>query len=376
MRDLMAETKRVLITGVSRFWGAHLARQLEADPSVEAIVAVDTQTPLVELIRTDYVRADIRHSLIGKLLRAMKIDTVVHAGLIVDPRRAPARLVHETNVIGTMNLIAACGAADSPVQKLVVKSSTAIYGSEPDDPSFWSEEMVRRAPPHDTFTRDLDEVEAYVRDFSIRRPDAVVTVLRFANVLGPSHDTPFARLFGLGVVPTVCGFDPRLQFLHEEDAVAVFERMVLESHPGTFNVAGSGIVVLSQAVSMMGKVNLPVIPFFGSELAMAALDRVVAIGFSPHLTRLLRYGRVVDTTALSERLGEVVRHSTLDAVLAHARTRRVRDLVDPSHEYEYEAELEDFLRSRRTSSSNGHARPVPARRARRTARPRPSRTEI
>jgi hypothetical protein len=133
--------------------------------------------------------------------------------------------------------------------------------------------------------------------------------------------------------------------------------------------------VLSQAVSMMGKVNLPVIPFLGSELAMAALDRVVAIGFSPHLTRLLRYGRVVDTTALSERLGEVVRHSTLDAVLAHARTRRVRDLVDPSHEYEYEAELEDFLRSRRTSSSNGHARPVPARRARRTARPRPSRTE-
>jgi hypothetical protein len=103
----------------------------------------------------------------------------------------------------------------------------------------------------------------------------------------------------------------------------------------------------------------------------------VALGFSPHLTRLLRYGRVVDTTALSERLGDVVRHSTLDAVLAHARTRRVRDLVDPSreHEYEYEAELEDFLRSRRASSSNGHARPVPARRARRTARPRPSRTE-
>ena len=374
MRDLMAETKRVLITGVSRFWGAHLARQLEADPSVETIVAVDTHTPLVELTRTEYVRADIRHSLIGKLLRELNIDTVVHASLIVDPRRAPARLVHETNVIGTMNLIAACSAADSPVQKLVVKSSTAIYGSEPDDPSFWSEHMVRRAPAHDTFTRDLDEVEAYARDFSIRRPDAVVTVLRFANVLGPSHNTPFARLFDLSVVPTVFGFDPRLQFLHEEDAVAVFERMVLESHPGTFNVAGSGIVVLSQAVSLMGKVNLPVIPFFGSELAMTALDSVVALGFSPHLTRLLRYGRVVDTSALSERLGDVVRHTTLDTVLTHARTRRVRDLVEPAQGHEYEAELEEFLRSRKASSSNGHARSIPARRARRTARPRRSRS--
>ncbi len=132
------------------------------------------------------------------------------------------------------------------------------------------------------------------------------------------------------------GFDPRLQYLHEEDAVAVFERMVLESHPGTFNVAGSGIVVLSQAVSVMGKVNLPVIPFIGSELAMTALDRAVSIGFSPHLTRLLRYGRVVDTSALSERLGDVVRHTTLDTVLAHARTRRVRGLVDRSNDYEYE----------------------------------------
>ena len=371
----MVTRQRVLITGVSRFWGSELAQRLESDPQVEQIVGVDVREPTADLSRTDFVRADIRHSLIGKLVRALGIDTVVHANLIVDPRRTSSRVAHETNVIGTMNLLAACSGADSPVRKLVVKSSTAIYGSEPDDPSFWSEDMVRRALPHDTFTRDLDEVEAYVRDFSIRRPDAVVTLLRFANVLGPGHDTPFARLFDLAVVPTVFGFDPRLQFLHEEDAVAVFERMVLESHPGTFNVAGSGIVVLSQAVSVMGKVNLPVIPFIGSELAMTALDRTVSLGFSPHLTRLLRYGRVVDTSALSERLGDVVRHTTLDTVLAHARTRRVRDLVDRSNEYEYEAELEDFLRSRRASGSNGHARSVPARRARRPARPRPSRTE-
>src|SRR5205807_8250040 len=156
--------QRVLITGVSRFWGAELAQHLEPNPLIEQIVGVDVREPTRELSRTDFVRADIRHSLIGKLVRALGIDTVVHTNLIVDPRRTSARIAHETNVIGTMNLLAACSGADSPVRKLVVKSSTAIYGSEPDDPSFWTEDMTRRTPPRDAFSRDIVEVESYVRD--------------------------------------------------------------------------------------------------------------------------------------------------------------------------------------------------------------------
>ncbi|MFN2581513.1 MAG: NAD-dependent epimerase/dehydratase family protein [Candidatus Dormibacteria bacterium] len=349
----MAETRRVLITGVSRFWGAQLARRLEMHPSIERIVAIDTQAPQIELQRTDYVRADIRHSLIGKLLTALDIDTVVHAGLIVDPRRASPRMVHETNVIGTMNLIAACSSPTSPVRKLIVKSSTAIYGAEPDDPSIWSEDMPRKAPPRDTFTRDLDEIEAYVHDFSVRRPDATTTLLRFANVLGPSHVTPFARLFDLSVVPTVMGFDPRLQFLQEKDAVTVLEHAVLHDHEGTYNVAGSGVVVLSQAISMLGKVNLPLLPFVGAELTMSIVNRMVPLGFAPHLTRLLQYGRVVDTSAVQARFGLALEHTTPETLLAHARQRRVRDIVKSQQLYTYETELEDFLRSQRAAHGNG-----------------------
>jgi len=366
----MVATRRVLITGVSRFWGGNLARRLEADPTVERIVAVDTKSPTVNLERTDFVPADIRHSLIGKLLHALDIDTVVHAGLIVDPRRAGARTVHETNVIGTMNLIAACSAADSPVRKLVVKSSTAVYGSEPDDPSLWSETMVRKAPARDGFTRDLDEVEAYVHDFRLRKPEAVVTLLRFANVLGSRRDTPFARLFGLSVVPTVLGFDPRLQFLHEDDAVRVLEQATLDDRPGTFNVAGDGVVLLSQAVAIFGKVNAPLIPFIAPGLAMAALNRVATVGLPPHLTRLLQFGRVVDTTALRDRFG-AMEHSTLDTVREHAKQRWVRAVVE-DRAYPNEAELEEFLRSRRVAS-NGHEKEQPVGRGRRVARATPRR---
>lgn len=342
----MAQGRRILITGVSRFWGAELARRLEADPGVEQIVAVDSEGPARQLARTDFVRADIRHSLVGKLVRGLGIDTVVHAGLIVDPQQASARTVHESNVIGTMNLLAACSGVDSPVRRLVVKSSTAVYGTEPDDPSFWTEDMRRRKPARNGFTRDLDEVEGYVREFEVRHPAVEVALLRFGNVLGEVHDSPFARLFDLPVIPTVFGFDPRLQFLDEADAVAALAHATLADHRGTFNVAGSGVVVLSQAISLLGKMNAPIIPFVGGTLAMSVLERLGLVNFPVEFVRLLQYGRVVDTSRLHEELGFVPSRTTIDTVMDHGRRRRVRGLVGDTSPYRYEHELEEFLRSR------------------------------
>ena len=335
--------RRVLITGIARFWGGELAQRLEADPDVEQIVGVDVRDPTRELARTDFVRADIRHSLIGKLVRALGIDTVVHTNLIVDPRRTSARVAHETNVIGTMNLLAACSGDDSPVTTLVVKSSTAIYGSEPDDPSFWTEGMTRRTPPHDAFSRDIVEVEAYVRDFALRRPEARVTVLRFTNVLGPLLQTPFQALLTLPVVPTVLGFDPRLQLLHEEDAIEALYRATVEEHPGVYNVAGPGIVILSQAIRIMGRRNLPVIPPYAGWMATLALRRAGVIDWPPHLLRLIQYGRVVDIGRLQAEFGWTPRHTSREVVADFARRHRVRDLLPDGEGHTYERELEEFL---------------------------------
>jgi UDP-glucose 4-epimerase len=361
----VANGRRILVTGVSRFWGAELARRLEADPSVEQIVAVDSEGPARELARTDFVRADLRHSLVGKLIRGLGIDTVVHAGLIVDPQQSGPRTVHESNVIGTMNLLAACGGADSPVRTLVVKSSTAVYGSEPDDPSFWTEDMRRRAPARNGFTRDLDEAESYVREFSLRNPAATVTLLRFGNVLGDIHDSPFARLFDLPVIPTVLGFDPRLQFLHEDDAIDALHHAVRERRAGTFNVAGSGVVVLSQAVTVMGKISAPLIPFIGGTVAMRIVERLGLVKFPVEFVRLLQYGRVVDTGRMQRELGFTTRYSTLETVREYARQRRARGAMAATPSYRYEAELEAFLHSRALPDEPLPA-PPPRRRAPRT----------
>lgn len=360
--------RRVLITGVSRFWGAELAARLEADPEIEQIVAIDSEGPARELARTDVIRADLRHRLIGKLIRGLEIDTVVHAGLIVDPRGSGMRSVHEHNVIGTMNLMAACSGDDSPVRRVVVRSSAAVYGAEPDDPSFWSEGMQRRAPARDGITRSIDEFESYVRDFSLRMGGTSVTVLRFANVLGIENDTPFASLFEMPVVPTVFGFDPRLQFIHEDDAAAALEHAVRAGRPGIFNVAGDGIVLLSQAVSVLGKINAPVLPFIAPGLAVGVLQRLGVVDFPPHYVRLLQYGRVLDLTAMREELGFQPQYSSAETVVDYARRLRVRGIDETELAYTYEADLEALLRSKAQAAPEPEAAPATARTAPATRR--------
>ena len=102
-------SKRVLITGLSTYWGGRLAQALEADPSIEAIVGVDNEEPSVELERTEYVKVGNQHALLRRVVDAAEIDTVVDTRLVVDSAVTSPRKAHENNVIGTMNILAACG---------------------------------------------------------------------------------------------------------------------------------------------------------------------------------------------------------------------------------------------------------------------------
>jgi UDP-glucose 4-epimerase len=306
----------VLVTGVSRYLGSRLAGRLSADPSVERIIGVDTTPPrranLALLGRTEFVRADIRNPLIGRVMRQAEVDTVVHASVTSTPHSAGGRTsMKEINVIGTMQLLAACQKSET-VQRLVVKSTTAVYGSSPRDPAVFTEEMTPKALPDSGYAKDAVEVEGYVRGFGRRRPDIPVTVLRFANFVGPQIGTTLTRYFALPVVPTALGFDPRIQVLHEADAVEVLRRATLADHPGVFNVAGDGVLTLSQAIRRAGKPAVP-IPAPAVSLVSRIVRRRGLVDFSPDQMEFLSFGRVVDTTKLKEHFGYTPAFSTAQA---------------------------------------------------------------
>ncbi len=292
----------VVVTGVSRHLGGRLARALAVRDDVDRVIGVDVIPPPTSIGGAEFVRADIRNPTIVKLLSQSGVDTVVHMNVIATPTFAGGRTTQkEINVIGTMQLLAACQKARS-VQRLVVKSSAAVYGSGPRDPAMFTEDMTAKSTPRSGFGKDSIEVEAYVRGFQRRRPDAHVLMLRFANVIGPSIRTSLTDYFSLPVLPVPLGFDARMQFVHEDDAVAALLRATLGEDVGITNIAGDGVVTLSQAAAIAGRLTVPVPRFIAGPLG--GLVRQASWGdFSPDQLSFLTYGRGMDTTRMRSRFG-------------------------------------------------------------------------
>jgi UDP-glucose 4-epimerase len=326
----------VLVTGVSRRLGGLLAGRLADEPSISRVIGVDSAPPPRELAgilgRTEFVRADIRNPLITKVISAAGVDTVVHLSITATPRRAGGRAsMKEMNVIGTMQLLAACQKSAS-VRRLVVKSTTAVYGSSSRDPAVFTEETAPKALPRSGYAKDAVEVEGYVRGFVRRRPDVAVGMLRFANFIGPRTDSPLVRYLGLPLVPTILGYDPRVQLLHEEDALEVIRLAALADgleRCGTLNVGGDGVLLLSQMIRRAGRVPVPV-PAPAVQLTGRAIRRTGLVDFSPEQLRLLEFGRVVDTTRLRKDFGYVPRHTTMEAFDDFVAERAGRPVVDPA----------------------------------------------
>jgi UDP-glucose 4-epimerase len=318
----------VLVTGVSRYFGGRLARALQDDPGIDQVIGVDVVPPREELGRVEFVRADIRNPIIAKVIAAAEVDTVVHMNVLATPMGAGGRSsMKEINVIGTMQLLAACQKAPS-VRKLVIKSTTAVYGSSPRDPAMFTEEMEPRLLPRSGYAKDSVEVEGYVRGFGRRRPDVGVTVLRFANFVGPTIDTPMTSYFSMPAIPTVLGYDARLQFLHTDDGLEVLRRCTIEDLPGTYNVAGDGVLLLSQAARRAGRFTVPVPPPAVS-LIGETVRRAGLADFSPEQIQFLRYGRAVDTTRMREQLRYAPRYTSVEAFDDFVAARGLRRMITP-----------------------------------------------
>ncbi|MET9886305.1 NAD-dependent epimerase/dehydratase family protein [Streptomyces sp. NPDC006430] len=318
--------KVVLVTGAARQLGGRFVRRVQRDPEVERVIAVDAVAPPHRLGSAEFVRLDIRQSSIARVLAEHAVDTVVHLAVTGGSGGAggTGSAVKETNVIGTMQLLGACQKSPT-VRRLVVKSSTHVYGGASRDPAVFTETTQPKSLPAGGFAKDAVEVESYVRGFARRRPDVAVCVLRFANILGPYADSALAEYFSMPVMPTVLGYDPRLQFVHEDDVLDVLRLAAQEPgrgtlNSGTFNIAGDGVLLLSQCARRLGRPTvpllLPAVTWVGS-----ALRAVGITDFSPEQIRLLTHGRVVETSQMREVLGFKPMYTTAETFADFARSR-------------------------------------------------------
>jgi len=335
--------KRVLITGVSNRLGAEVAERLA--PHVNALYGCDVADPMTAIEAMDFVHADTRQSVIGKLVRQLRIDTVVHLAITVDSARED-RASHETNVIGTMNVLAGAAGASTSVERLVVKSSQAIYGAGPQDPSFFSEEMAGSGKSSSTLSRDLLEMESLVQEFALRHPRCRVATLRLG--FGISYESTLGKYLSLPVVPTFAGFDPRLQFLHQGDAAEAVVRAVLGGHEGVFNVAADGILMVSQAIAMMGGRAAPVLPPYGRWLGRMTMRALTGVELPGHVADVLTYGSVADCSRLLSEFAWKPARSTRSTMeeFVTGREEIIAEPTSPPQEYELQVYLQRRRRSR------------------------------
>ena len=314
----MAEV--VLVTGISRYLGGRFAQMLSSTPGVSRVIGVDVIPPPHDIGATEFVRADIRNPMIAKVIAREDVDTVVHMNVIATPLSAGGRVsMKEINVIGTMQLLAACQKAPS-LRRLVVKSTAAVYGSSPRDPVLFSEDMGAKMLPRAGWGKDSIEVEGYVRGFSRRRPDVDVAVLRLANFVGPGVRTALTDYFELPVIPTVLGFDPRLQFVHEDDGLHALLLATVGDVSGVVNVAGDGVVTVRQAVGMTGRPSVPVPSPMVTAVAQA-VRRAGRADFPDDQIRFLSYGRGLDTTRMRQDLGLEPRYGSREAFADYVEGR-------------------------------------------------------
>ncbi|QDE90856.1 UDP-glucose 4-epimerase [Myxococcus xanthus] len=309
---------RIAVTGASGDYGRLLLSLLDQDPDVESILVLDVVRPegdKVEFHRVDLTRYDAESELTDALTER-PVDALYHLAFLFGPIRNGS-LAHELEVIGTMNVLTAAGRSRLP--RLVVPSLTAVYGARGNNPAMLREDSALQGCPHSRFVTDKVEVEGQVRAFRERHPDMRVLVLRFAPVLGPSVDNPATRFLKNPVVPTLMGFDPLWQGLHEDDAARALHLALRADASGEFNIVGRGVMPISGLIQQAGARPLPLPgPLFRAGLH--TLDAVGAGTLPVALLDYIHYSWVADGERAESVLGFIPLHHVRDAAAALKRS--------------------------------------------------------
>jgi UDP-glucose 4-epimerase len=324
---------RLAVTGTGSFLGGRLVPRLVEARGADGVVAIDVGSAPAAL-RARRREVDLTEPASDQRLldvfREEEVDTVVHLAFFTGPRK-DSTYAHELESIGTLNVLAAAAAAG--VRHVVLRSWTAVYGARGQNPNYLTEHMPLQPAPGLFWMRDKLEAEQHAAAFARRYPQMAITVLRMALLLGPGVRTFYTRIFDRRMLPVLMGYDPLVQLLHPDDAVAAFEAALAEPRAGAFNVVPTRPIPLLSALHLAEKVPVPV----PHPVAYAAADLlwVAGVGQAPAgFVDYVRFPFVADGEKARREMGFVARHSSREALVSYLRYRHPRAAARSTRESE------------------------------------------
>ncbi len=351
----MTDKRVILVDGVAGYWGGRVAARLATRPDLH-VIGLDADSPAEDIKGLDFIQADVRNPLFAELLKEEAVDTVCH--LAFDESTQPSETSFDLNVMGTMKVFGAC--AEANVRKIVFMSSTMVYGAEPMNSAFLREEHPLNGKRSYGTVRDLVEAEGFISGFRGQAPETIVTVLRFAHIVGPKCDTPMTRFLREETAPVLMGFDPMMQVIHEDDVVNAIVHAVNDDVSGTFNVAAEHGVPLFKLMGLGGKLPIPILhplAYFGTS--------ILGPSIAPIDLNYLRYPCVGDLRRMRTELEFTPQYTSEETLREFAAQQRLRQYMPEAAALAFdEQRLRDTIERRR------RARETTAEQAERSGQPR------
>ncbi len=290
----------VVVTGICGRLGRRVCRLLHRETRV---VGIDRRPFPDKPKDVQHFEVDIRRKKTQDVFRpnangTPTVAAVVHLGVMHDPRASAAEH-HSWNVSGFAKLLEYV--QQYKVPKLVVLSSANVYGPQPDNAQFLGEEAPLLGGQRFPEIRDLVEVDMLAQSFFWKNPDTETVVLRPVHILGSVHNAP-SNYLRLPVIPTLLGFDPMVQVIHEDDVVNAIRLALRPGVRGIFNLAGPDPIPLTRLVKALGKPTLP-IPHPLGKMMLRRLYKLRLSSFPEPELDHIRYVCMVDDRRAREELG-------------------------------------------------------------------------
>jgi UDP-glucose 4-epimerase len=295
----------VLVTGAAGGLGRLVCRKLHRRYRVFGI----DRRPFPDRPKDiEHLRIDLRRKSAATAIKKMKPDAIVHLGVIHNPHAGEA---FRFNLEGTAQLLRTAEAAG--VDKFVYLSSANLYGPSATSSGFLTEEAPLMGAGRSPEVRDLISLDMMVQSLFWKRPQSETVILRPVHIVGPHLRNAPSKYFRLNRIPTILGFDPMIQLVHELDLVDAMLKSLEPGVRGVFNIAGAGQAPLSRLINARSAQQL----YVPGPIFVGALDRM----FQLHITQFppseldhLRYACLVDDRRSREELGYTPQRSMLETL--------------------------------------------------------------